>query len=59
MNDYFMKIVEHVQKTGKAPNITKQWQHDQSILGIPQVGDWQPAPMPCDPIGIPQQLNYG
>ena len=39
--------------------LNKLWEHDQSILGIPQVGDWPPAPTPCDPIGIPQQLNYG
>ena len=35
------------------------WEHDQSILGIPQVGDWPPSPTPCDPIGVPQQLSYG
>lgn len=35
------------------------FKHDQSILGIPQVGDWPPAPTPCDPIGTPQPLNYG
>jgi rubrerythrin len=39
--------------------LDKLFQHDQSILGIPQVGDWPPALTPCDPIGIPQQLNYG
>lgn len=37
----------------------RDFQHDQSILGIPQVGDWPPAPTPCDPIGTQQQLNYG
>ena len=31
-------------------SLSKQWQHDQSILGIPQVGDWPPAPTPCDPL---------
>lgn len=35
------------------------FKHDQSILGIPQVGDWPPAPTPCDPIGTQNQLNYG
>ena len=34
--------------------------HDQSILGIPQVGDW-PAPTPCDPPYCPidTPLNVG
>ena len=86
MSDDFMKIVEHVQKTGKGPEnptayienaewtnndaLNKLFEHDQSILyspyigdpppGIlPQVGDWPPAPTPCDPIGTPNQLNYG
>ena len=26
------------------------WQHDQSILGIPQVGDWPPGPTVTDPM---------
>ena len=30
--------------------LSKEWQHDQSILGIPKVGDWPPAPTPCDPL---------
>ena len=25
------------------------WQQDQSILGIPKVGDWPPSLTPCDP----------
>lgn len=33
--------------------LNKLWQHDQSILGIPQVGDWPPAPTPCDPPSYP------
>jgi hypothetical protein len=31
-------------------SLSKEWQHDQSILGIPRVGDWPPAPTPCDPL---------
>ena len=37
--------------------LNKVWQHDQSILGIPQVGDWVPAPQPGD--WPPSTLNYG
>ncbi len=33
-------------------SLSKQWQHDQSILGIPQVGDLPPAPALSSP-------NYG
>lgn len=29
--------------------LSKQWQHDQSILDIPKVGDWPP----CDPPSYP------
>ena len=35
---------------------SKQWQHDQSILGIPQVGDWPPCDSPSYPdIYIPRK----
>lgn len=43
--------------------LNKLWQHDQSILGIPKVGDWPPspqpgdwppAPTPCDPPSYPE-----
>lgn len=39
----------------------KLWQHDQSILGIPKVGDWPPSPTPCDPPYYPidTPLNVG
>ena len=40
----------------------KLWEHDQSILGKPQVGDWPPTPTPQDPIYIPHTPdahNYG
>ena len=33
--------------------LDKLWQHDQSILGIPKVGDWPLAPTPCDPPSYP------
>ena len=69
----FDYIVETVQSTGKAPNISSEdllagnyhshttWQHDQSILHgpyigdlppgtIPNIGDWPPSPTPCDPL---------
>lgn len=51
--------------------LNKLWEHDQSILGKPQVGDWPPAPQvgdwpptptPQDPIYIPHSPdthNYG
>ena len=32
----------------KEPVNSKMWEHDQSILGIPQVGDWPPGPQPND-----------
>ena len=35
-------------------SLSKEWQHDQSILGIPKVGDWPPAPTPCDPPSYPE-----
>lgn len=34
-------------------SLNKLWQHDQSILGIPQVGDWPLAPTPCDTPSYP------
>ena len=43
-------------------SLDKLWEHDQSILGIPQVGDWPPTPTPQDPIYIshtPDTHNYG
>ena len=43
-------------------SLNKLWQHDQSILGIPQIGDWPPAPTPCDPPYYPNidaPLNVG
>ena len=52
-------------------SLDKLWEHDQSILGKPQVGDWPPAPQggdwpptptPQDPIYIPHTPdthNYG
>ena len=33
--------------------LNKLWEHDQSILNIPQVGDWPLAPTPCDPPSYP------
>lgn len=51
--------------------LNKLWDHDQSILGKPQVGDWPPSPQvgdwpptptPQDPIYIPHSPdthNYG
>lgn len=36
--------------------LNKLWEHDQSILNIPKVGDWPPSPTPCNP---PSMLNYG
>lgn len=39
--------------------LDKAWEHTQSILGIPRVGDWPPAPTLYDPLDIQQQLNYG
>ena len=51
--------------------LNKLWEHDQSILGKPQVGDWPPAPQvgdwpptptPQDPLYIPHSPdthNYG
>lgn len=40
--------------------LNKLWQHTQSILEIPQVGDWPVAPMPCDPLpNYPSNMNYG
>lgn len=43
-------------------SLDKLWEHDQSILGKPQVGDWPPTPTPQDPIYIPHTPdthNYG
>lgn len=37
--------------------LSKVWEHDQSILGIPKVGDWPPSPQPGD--WPPSTLNYG
>lgn len=42
--------------------LNKLWEHDQSILGKPQVGDWPPTPTPQDPLYIPHSpdtRNYG
>lgn len=40
--------------------LNKQWEHDQSILNTPKVGDWPVAPMPCDPLpNYPGNMNYG
>ena len=41
--------------------LSKEWQHDQSILGIPRVGDWPPAQQPGDwsLTPTPNPLNYG
>ena len=40
--------------------LNKLWEHAQSILNIPKVGDWPVAPMPSDPqpnyLG---NMNYG
>lgn len=33
--------------------LNKLWEHDQSILNIPKVGDWPPSPTPCDPPSYP------
>lgn len=65
---YFSSSFE--EKWTNDDSLDKLWQHDQSILGIPEIrdplpgeapyiGDWPPAPTPCDPIVAPQQLNYG
>ena len=45
--------------------LNKLWEHAQSILGIPKVGDWPPSPQPGDwppsptPCDPPSTLNYG
>lgn len=35
--------------------LDKMWQHDQSILGKPQVGDWPPSPQVGDPPWWPSE----
>lgn len=38
--------------------LNRLWEHDQSILGKPQVGDWPPSPQVGDaPLNIPQ-IDY-
>ena len=40
--------------------LNKLWQHDQSIIGIPQVGDWPPSPQPGDlPPATDKTTMYG
>ena len=48
---YFSSGINTEQIDNDALN--KLWEHVQSILGIPQVGDWPPGPMPCDPPSYP------
>ena len=45
--------------TNKDP-INKLWEHDQSILGTPKVGDWPPSPQVGDwpPTPTPQDPPY-
>ena len=36
------------------------FEHDQSILNIPKVGDWPPAQTPCDPLpATDKTTTYG
>ena len=37
--------------------LNKVWEHTQSILGIPKVGDWPPSHKITDP--LPGNMNYG
>lgn len=38
--------------------LDKIWEHDQSILGIPQVSDWPPGPQPNDWPPSPQPNDW-
>ena len=40
--------------------LNKLWEHDQSILNIPKVGDWPPSPQPGDlPPATDKTTMYG
>jgi hypothetical protein len=53
----FSSGITYVRNTDKTTLDKMLWQHDQSILGKPQVGDWPPSPQIGDPGWQPAEVE--